>query len=626
VRRRAIRTLVLSAGTHLVAALAGAFVYSEHREIAGAAIAGLPPEKQGELARLWALARTGHEDRLCAEPWAGEQGLKPSCIDLAHWSAIAGDHSCSPLDLLHEVLKGKDTLPTAVVAARERASPQSATVDAQRRNASSRSQVAMARIDPSFATRAGANNSHFLLPRKSQDFATYVERALDASSEPNSMATYVLFHEAALVLAGETPPGQTGPEAEARARLLLALEAFAEHFLEDMFAAGHVAGSWGNVAERKGTHDFYNRSGLEVRTWAGQEPILFGDAFLNSEGLSLAAAAVRRSLSQVLEAATPGLVVRSDAAGVPVPEAALSGSYDVCAAKTAPDWDPPAALHPYVEAVAQEMPIPFRVAGPGSLPRYHAEIGPYLALVAGGTLAGGSQSFDDLDTGGQLIDALFLGFRFGIGLEELLTTSGDGLIFLEGGVAISSKEATDCPECPHGRTSVIPRVPARTGLTARLRSPFWLVPGDMVVVGPILRLFSPDAFTKMAAAAASGGLLPWQRKIATPMGHFQLMVGREVGATFFGFTGGADELVTFVGDQAVIVGLRSVLVEFPILEYEPFRTYGAKQTLDLRFQFGFGFDKPVQAKVIEPPGFPAPSLNTRYFGYIRLVFEGRRYL
>jgi hypothetical protein len=485
----------------------------------------------------------------------------------------------------------------------------------------------MARLEPSYATRAGANNAHFLLPRSGQDLVAYVERALDATSEPNSMATYVLFHEAALVLAARIRPNEpAGAAASARARLLLALEVFSEHFLEDMFAAGHVAGSWGNVAERKGTHDFYNRSGLEVRTWGGAEPVLFGDAFLQVDGQDRAARAVGRSLSQVLEATMPGLDVRSAAEGVSAPEDAVSGIYSVCAAKTAPNWAPPARLFPYVQAVAQEMPIPFRVPGPGSLPRYHAEIGPYLALTAGGSLAGGSQGFDDLDTGGQMINALFLGFRFGLGLEELLTTTGDGLVFLEAGVAISSKEDTDCPDCPRGRTGLLPRVPARTGLTARLRAPFWLVPGDLILAAPILKFASPDAFTKMAAAAASGGLLPWQQKFATPIGHFQLMIGREVGATFYGFTGGGDEFVTFVGEQAVVVDLRSVQVEIPVLEYEPFRTYGAKQTLDLKFQFGAGFDKPVRARPIDPPGFPPPDLNTRYFGYIRMVFEARRYL
>ena len=117
------------------------------------------------------------------------------------------------------------------------------------------------------------------------------------------------------------------------------------------------------------------------------------------------------------------------------------------------------------------MPIPYRGAGPGSLPRVHGEIGPYAALVAGGSLAGSGGSYDGLDTGGTLIDSLSLGLRFGLGLEELLTDSGDGLIFLEGGVAMSSSEPTDCPECQRGDRNVFracPRVPgSRRGFARR---------------------------------------------------------------------------------------------------------------------------------------------------------------
>ena len=39
------------------------------------------------------------------------------------------------------------------------------------------------------------------------------------------------------------------------------------HFLEDAFAAGHIAGCRGNNAVRKGTHDYYNEKGLEVISW-----------------------------------------------------------------------------------------------------------------------------------------------------------------------------------------------------------------------------------------------------------------------------------------------------------------------------------------------------------------------
>jgi len=612
----------------LIGLPAAAFVYSEHRAIAGAAIAGLSPERAAVLARLWALARVSHEDRLCADPFTGPDGLGLPCVDLAAWSAIGGDHSCSPQELLAQVLESATVLKHGKIAAAEAQALATALRDSQRRNAAATAQIAMARAEPEYATRAGANNVHFLLPREGgEDFLDYLDDALDSSSEANSAAAYFLYHGAAMVLAARTDPAATGPEAAASARLILALEAFAEHFLEDMFAAGHVAGSWGNVAERKGTHDFYNRAGLEVRSWDGTETVLFGDSFLKPDGLERAARAVRESLAQVVDAFTEGSPARIAAFASQAPEDALSGRYNVCAAKTAPDWDIPEPLAPWFEAVALRMPIPYRGAGPGSLPRVHGEIGTYAALVAGGSLAGSGGSYDGLDTGGTLIDSLSLGLRFGLGLEELLTDSGDGLLFLEGGVAMSSSEPTDCPECERGTSNVFPRIPARSGIEARFRAPFWLVPGDLILAAPILLLTSPDKFTQMASVAATGGLIPYERRIHTPVGRLQFVLGREVGATFFGYTGGVDEFVTLDSTgELIVVGYKSVVVEIPIVEWEPFRFYGSKQALGVRFQFGAGFDKPLSATVLDPPGAPVPDLQTRYFGFLRLVFEGRRYL
>ncbi len=336
---------------------------------------------------------------------------------------------------------------------------------------------------------------------------------------------------------------------------------------------------------------------------------------------------MRTSLDQVLEAWTPGTPARIAAQNADSPEDALSGRFSVCASRSAPEWDISDSLEPWFAAVAMRMPVPFRGAGPGSLPRIHGEIGPYVGLVAGGSLAGSGGGYDDLDTGGQLIDSLSLGLRFGVGLEELITDSGDGMIFLEGDVAMSSAEPTDCPGC-EGEGRLLPRVPARSGIGVRFRAPFWLVPGDLIVAAPFLLLTNPHKFQEMAAIASTGGLIPWQRRFHTPIGSFQLMLGREAGAIFYGYTGGLDEFVTLdptTGD-AEIVGYRSVVVEIPVLEYRAFRSYGAKQALDLRLQFGAGFDKPLFAKSIDPPGAPKPNLQTRYFGYLRLVFEGRRYL
>ena len=87
---------------------------------------------------------------------------------------------------------------------------------------------------------------------------------------------------------------------------MLADEGFALHFLEDTFAAGHVAGTWGDVSQRKGTHDYYNEAGLEVFTWGGgsHSAVLMGDAHMRPEDAERAAGVVRDSLAQVIDQAT----------------------------------------------------------------------------------------------------------------------------------------------------------------------------------------------------------------------------------------------------------------------------------------------------------------------------------
>jgi hypothetical protein len=41
-------------------------------------------------------------------------------------------------------------------------------------------------------------------------------------------------------------------------------------------------------------------------------------------------------------------------------------------------------------------------------------------------------------------------------------------------------------------------------------------------------------------------------------------------------------------------------------------------------QFGAGFDTPFDAQSLIP-GQPVPPLKTRYFAFVRIFFDGRRY-
>jgi hypothetical protein len=172
-------------------------------------------------------------------------------------------------------------------------------------------------------------------------------------------------------------------------------------------------------------------------------------------------------------------------------------------------------------------------------------------------------------------------------------------------------------------------VPGRGALTARLRVPFWLLPGDLVLAAPVLALSAPHTLEKMAVQAANGGLVPWQAGIATPLGRFQFVLGREVGLSLY--RSRLDDPMRIetpgVGStNATFVSLRSLQVELPILEYRPFRSFALDQSSSLLVQFYAGFDTPLQSSVVFPEGAPKPALRTIGLGGIQVVFDWRYYL
>ncbi len=328
---RILFALGLTCATHP----AFAWVYPEHRDIAVLSIESLDPERKALFDRLWAEARIGHEKRLCEQGADTAQGVRPECIDWAAMSAIGGDHSCSSKQLLDTVSSSKWILAVAEVAARLKvdlmqisqtspvtsqarrrhadrraaAADGSEAIRADRSNALRISDVRTQRADAEYATRAGSNNNaHFLLARPEADFTAqeYIETTLKAGSEINAVGVWGRFHLSALQKATRLAQENLSPdERSTLARAMLADEAFALHFLQDVFAAGHVAGTWGDVSQRRGTHDHYNESGLEVRIWqaGATTTVLMGDAHMRPEDAKRAAEAVRLSLEQVLDTA-----------------------------------------------------------------------------------------------------------------------------------------------------------------------------------------------------------------------------------------------------------------------------------------------------------------------------------
>lgn len=661
---RAAYGVVAIAASLACTTAAQAWVYPEHRNIAVLAAESLDPERRAALGVLWSEARTGHEARLCEAAADSRQGRHPECVDWAAMPAIAGDHSCSSADMLDIVLHSGWILDVADVAAELRAElaqipvvpppdapveegqlarlnpipdikrrVQSEALRAQRLNALRTSDSRLQSADPQYATRATTNNAHFLLarPRPDIDEAEYAQLAIDAGSDINAVGTYATYHLSALQKATRLAHEPALPPAERQALALAALadEAFGLHFLEDTFAAGHVAGTWGDSSQRKGTHDYYNENGLEVFTWEqpGKSVVLMGDAHMRPEDAALAARSVQASLAQLADAAAGKL------AAVPYSPLASTApdAFDVC--RSTVFVARPEGLHateseiPLFQQVLRATPVPGLGAGLGSVPRFRAELGPFIGLagsIDGRWLAGG---FEASQTIGGLTGGLEIALRVGVGLDGVIGESGDGLVFASVGLRGDAPSSNKFARIEGDETggSVTAAIPARSAVALRLRAPFYLLPGDLLALAP-LYVVSPETYTAMAVSASNGGLVPWQSGWATRIGRFQLVAGRELGVTIYGLASNDRLFAPGAGDAELrLVDFSSLGLDFPLLEYRPYRSFAGNQSSTILFQVFTGADVPTHDHVVSPEGAPQVDLGVVWSAGIRMVFDWRYY-
>jgi hypothetical protein len=639
------------------------WIYPEHRDIAVLAVQGLDPERKAEFDRLWQEARIGDEGRLCVQVGDAEQGVTPECIDWAALSGIAGDHSCSSHDML-EIVRTTDwilqvadvaaqlkvDLSTIPVTARPDQGEGGSTMltDTQRRiadevtrakrvNALRAADTRLQRADPKYATRADANLAHFLKarPDTNLDPFAYGVLALKPGSDLNAVGVYAWFHVSALQKASRLAHEQLSPE-ERRAltRAMLFDEAFALHFLEDTYASGHVAGSWGDVSQRKGTHDFYNQNGLEVFTWKGRDRtiVLMGDAHMRPEDAKVAAEQVGKSIAQVLDTASG----RSRGYDVPyAPDApALADAFDICKSVTFPDkgvggGSGRSPYGPVFEEALLDTPVPGLGAGLGAQPRFRSELGPFIGLVGSIAGRGVSGGFAESQDQNGFVYGLDVAVRTGLGLEGALGDSGDGLAFLQVGFTSDAPSTNQFAESGFGSAlsgSLGAAIPARTGLSGRIRMPYYAIPGDLLFLSPMY-FFNPESYSQMAVTAANGGVLGWQAGWATGFGRFQFVLGRELGVVAYGIFN-TDQLV-IPSDRpdglGRIVNYKSIYFELPIVEYRPYRSFAADQSSEVLFQLFAGIDIPYDYSVERPIGGTPADLQNVYSIGLRMLFDWRYY-
>src|SRR4029450_1265859 len=96
---------------------------------------------------------------------------------------------------------------------------------------------------------------------------------------------------------------------------------------------------------------------------------------------------------------------------------------------------------------------------------------------------------------------------------------------------------------------------------------------------------------------------------------FQLVLGREIGVTLHGL--GAEEETLLApgvpaGSRPRVGDVGSTYLEFPILEYRPYRSFDTTQSSELILQLFAGVDIPNGGTVVYPPGAPRAELDRVY--------------
>ncbi len=593
----------------------------------------LPDAERARLLTLWNAARRGHEERYCVglgRAPATDAGAV-SCLGFADLPAIAGDHSCTPEELYLEGTGEnwlKDVLEVGNITERR---IRDARSESARINAWSRSNLLLERADKNYALRAVSNAGHFVpTASPNETLETYLREAVRADEPLNAAGLFVVFHLSALRFAAAYADGKASGDGKSEdwARLALWSEAFALHFLEDSFSSGHNVGTWGGAALMKGTHDAYSMQGLPARSWSGEEYSAFGDAHLTSEDSRRTSRAVATSLSELTRVLTDGAYRAQIKRSWHIENALWGFRFDTCTATELGLTVPELTAHRFARSVWEQTIHPMPGEDDAHMPRFRSEIGPYVAFGAGASVAStwGGYFTNDAAARGSGDILVFAGL--GIGLEGAIGIASDGLIEVGiGSVGSSSQYEPGCSDCGVDEGGLThSRVPERSGLLFHYRAPYWLIPGDLLLVAPLLLALDFHLYKGMAIVSANGGVLGLQQIFLTPLGTFQFMLGRELNLTLFN---GDDPLLRFNGGDPDAVAsyslfqVNSFKFDVPVVSYQPFRAFSNKLTSGLVLQLGGAIDVP-RATEVRTGDEVSPGLA--YSAYLRLVLESRWYL
>jgi hypothetical protein len=474
--------------------VAQAWIFPEHTRLTARAVAALEvdPSYAPKLAAVLGVLRK--ELGLCATESA-------PCVSFTALPSLAGDHACSPGELakyLHEARSDEKHWIFGVLAVAlntQREIDAGSGDDQVRIEARRQMHIDMQATDSSYVGRALVDYSHFQTTREGAEvddgrgLPEYLALAFSTQREANATAAYANYHVAALRLAGAAHWDATNAT-NFLVRALLS-EAFALHFLEDSFSAGHFVGHWGSTSMRLGTHDFYCGEGVEARTWADPTRTFraHGDAFLSDEETERAGRTIAKSLAQVLDAATDARQARAYLDDVK--RGFSDEAYDSCNALKVPLGLDALATAPPILAVLRDEPVP----SPRSpeTARVLAEDGWFFGFTGAvqSGIAGPNPSFG--------LNGL-AGIRGGYGAGGLVNDPMNAQAFVElGGV---------------GYRAYTEQRKGDLGVSFRLRAPGLLSVDGLfaILLAQNLQSKCPDCIWWAAAAAAGGLGHVWRSK------------------------------------------------------------------------------------------------------------------
>src|SRR5208283_3825486 len=214
-----------------------------------------------------------------------------------------------------------------------------------------------------------------------------------------------------------------------------------------------------------------------------------GDAHMRQQDLKRTADVVALSLGQVYEAARSGSPTALAVSSLEAEAVQGAVAYDSCTATRQATATVTEKTLPVAARVVEKTAIPSRGPNDVHVPHFRQEIGPFVGFagdLTGGLEFGGYQSgnADARWYGGAEVE-----FRIGVGLEALTGSTGAGNAFL--GIGYSYDTPQDGPSNSNFAAAGVPVVPARRGITVRLRVPFYVIPFDLLLVAPVLVWASP---------------------------------------------------------------------------------------------------------------------------------------